>query len=451
MTFSLSRTGSSNEYRNLLAFCVIDVNGDATVYKKSKHYNLGRRTISLGSPIQQVVHGSELFGLIAEDGTYKVVKSSGRPIKTVNPKTSSERVVGASMTTAAYTCLQNDGFVYAGGRDISGGQLDKSGETNNGYDMSKLMGDSVVDVVSTDNAFVAVMDDYFVGVPTSAGGRKGDNSNLWGWPKDSWGGDVVDVEGFFDQLWTNRFAVVGRRTDGSVEAWGHEGFGGLLDDDLADELSQNKVVDVVATATAFAALTQDGPVLAWGDRGNGGKIGGKIRLDSMDVDQLIASEGAFLALKTDGSVVAWGNESAGGKIPRKFRDELTGIEHIHASNYGFLAITEDAAYSWGSPYVDKIKLSLPESHAVENMVASSEAFAILTDQGAVLTLGNSDLGGGPSNAIRADLGSGIRDIAATYGSIAAITDGGDILAWGDSEFGGTTERFTPAVAASHFG
>ena len=82
------------------------------------------------------------------------------------------------------------------------------------------MGGSVVDVVSTDNAFVAVMDDYFVGVPTAEGGRKGDNSNLWGWPKDSWGGDVVDVEGFFDQLWSNRFAVVGRRTDGSVEAWG---------------------------------------------------------------------------------------------------------------------------------------------------------------------------------------------------------------------------------------
>ena len=451
MAFSLSRTGSSNEYRNLLAFCVIDINGDATVYKKSKHYNLGRRKISLGSPIQQVVHGSELFGLIAEDGTFKVVKPSGRSMKTAKPATTSERVVGASMTTDAYVYLQDDGFVYSGGRDISGGQLDKSGETKNGHDMSKLMGGSVVDVVSTDNAFVAVMDEYFVGVPTAEGGRKGDNSNLWGWPKDSWGGDVIDVEGFFDQLWSNRFAVVGRRTDGSVAAWGHQGFGGLLDDELAGELSQGKVVDVVATATAFAALTRDGPVLAWGDRGNGGKIGGKIRLESTDVDQLIASEGAFLALKTDGSVVAWGNESAGGKIPRKFRDQITGIRHVHAANNGFLAITEDAAYSWGSPYVDKMKLSLPESHSVEKVVASSEAFAILTDQGAVLTLGNSNLGGSPASSMQADLSSGIKDIAATYGGIAAITDEGDLLAWGDSEFGGRTERFTPAVPASHFG
>ena len=48
----------SNEYGNLLAFCVVDVNGDSMVHKKSKYYNLGRSIISLGSPIQQAVHGS---------------------------------------------------------------------------------------------------------------------------------------------------------------------------------------------------------------------------------------------------------------------------------------------------------------------------------------------------------------------------------------------------------
>ena len=54
-------------------------------------------------------------------------------------------------------------------------------------------------------------------------------------------------------------------------------------------------------------------------------------------------------------------------------------------------------------------------------------------------------------SVRDDLRSGIKDLAATYGSMAAITDDGDLLAWGDSEFGGRTERFTPAVSASHFG
>ena len=454
MTYSLARESSSHEHRNLRAFCVIDLNGNATTYAKSRHFNKKRskqKIINLGSPIQKVVHGSEMFGLIAEDGTFKVIKPNGREIKKARPKKSSERVVGAAMTTAAYVYLQSDGFAYSGGRDISGGKLDKSGETNDGYNMSELMGGSVVDLVSTDNAFVAILDDFFVGVPGLRGGRKGDNSNLWGWPKDSWGGDVLDIQGFFDQLWTNRFAVVGRRTDGTVEAWGHKAFGGHLDQDEEDALNQGRIVDVVATSTAFAAITQDGPVMAWGDRGNGGDIQGKNDLYSKDVDELIASDSAFLALKKDGSLVAWGNASTGGKIPRKFRDQLTGIEHIHASNYGFVAITDDQAFSWGSPYIHKKKINLPEDHTVEKVVASSEAFAILTTQGAVLTWGKDDVGGRPMEEIRSDLRSGIKDIASTYGSMAAITESGDILAWGDSDFGGKTERFTPAVPASHFG
>ena len=84
--------------------------------------------------------------------------------------------------------------------------------------MTHLMGGSVVDIVSTDNAFVALLDEFFIGVPTRKGVPKGDNSNLWGWPKDSWGRDVVDVEGDFDRLWANRYAVVGRLKNGSVKA-----------------------------------------------------------------------------------------------------------------------------------------------------------------------------------------------------------------------------------------
>ena len=63
---------------------------------------------------------------------------------------------------------------FSGGRDISGGQLGKSGETISGFDMTHLMGGSVVDIVSTDNAFVALLDEFFVGVPTRKGVPKGD-------------------------------------------------------------------------------------------------------------------------------------------------------------------------------------------------------------------------------------------------------------------------------------
>ena len=42
------------------------------------------------------------------------------------------------MTTAAYVYLQEGGFVYSGGRDISGGSLDKSGEANDGYRLGSV-------------------------------------------------------------------------------------------------------------------------------------------------------------------------------------------------------------------------------------------------------------------------------------------------------------------------
>ena len=450
----MSRSGSPDQHRNLRAFCVIDSNGDALTYTKARHFRRKRsqkKTISLGSRIKEVVHGSEMFGLISDDGSFRAIKSNGRTIRNVRPSSVADKVIGASMTKAAYVFLKGDGYAKSGGRDISGGQLDKSGETISGSDMSELMGGSVVDIVSTDNAFVAVLDGFFAGVPTIKGGLKGDNSNLWGWPKDAWGGDVVDIEGDFDQLWTNRFAVVGRRSDGSVKAWGHKGFGGHLSEADLDHIEDGRLVEVMSTSTAFAAVTENAPVLAWGDRGNGGKIPGKVDLHSRDVEKLTASEGAFLALKTDGTVVAWGNASAGGEIPRRFRDQLTGIHHIHAANYGFVAISEDEAFSWGSPYIDNQKVALPKGHSVKKVVSSAEAFAVLTNQGSVLTWGHEGLGGKPMKSIRDDLRSGIKDLAATYGSMAAITDDGDLLAWGDSEFGGRTERFTPAVPASHFG
>ena len=110
-----------------------------------------------------------MFALIAGDGSFNVVKSNGRIVRNVQPASRRERVIGASMSQDAYVFLREDGYVFSGGRDISGGQLDKSGETISGFDMTHLMGGSVVDLVSTDNAFVALLGKFFVGVPTRKG------------------------------------------------------------------------------------------------------------------------------------------------------------------------------------------------------------------------------------------------------------------------------------------
>ena len=68
--------------------------------------------------------------------------------------------------------------------------------------------------------------------------------------------------------------------------------------------------NIVATASAFAALKSDGSVVAWGDAG--GTIGDASV--SGNVVSLYANDGAFAALKSDGSVVTWGSAAYGGSI-----------------------------------------------------------------------------------------------------------------------------------------
>ena len=74
-----------------------------------------------------------MFALIAGDGSFNVFKANGRIIRNVRTSSRSERVIGALMSQAVYVFLREDIYVFSGGRDISGGQLDKSGETIIGF------------------------------------------------------------------------------------------------------------------------------------------------------------------------------------------------------------------------------------------------------------------------------------------------------------------------------
>ena len=95
MSYFLARSGLSREHRNLRAFCILDINGDAVTCVKARHFNKRRsrtKAISLGSPIEAVRHGSEMFALIAGDGSFNVVKSNGRIVRNVQPARRGERV-----------------------------------------------------------------------------------------------------------------------------------------------------------------------------------------------------------------------------------------------------------------------------------------------------------------------------------------------------------------------
>ena len=81
------------------------------------------------------------------------------------------------------------------------------------------------------------------------------------------------------------------------------------------------------------------------------------------------------------------------------------------------------------------------SSGVDKVFSNGGAFAALKDDGAVVTWGHSDFGGDSSNA-SGDLTSGVKEIVGTIpsywdkGAFAAIKNDGSVVVWGDQTYGG---------------
>ena len=71
--------------------------------------------------------------------------------------------------------------------------------------------------------------------------------------------------------WRNQYAFAALKGDGTVKAWGIEGYhngdGGIISDSVSNELYGVKAI--YSTETAFAALKEDGTVVMWGSLGSG--------------------------------------------------------------------------------------------------------------------------------------------------------------------------------------
>jgi alpha-tubulin suppressor-like RCC1 family protein len=186
-------------------------------------------------------------------------------------------------------------------------------------------------------------------------------------------------------------------------------------------------------------------VIAWGGEGSGGDPDKSIQSQiAGGVKSVHATESAFAAITKTGGVVAWGDSSAGGKVPDHLTGNLSNVSTIYASNGTFAAVTKDRIISWGSRYAEGV-VKLPIGARVVDVVASSEAFAALTNQGQVLTWGKDDIGGAPDQITRNLLQSGVAELQANFGAIAAIKSDGRLISWGDSDFGGK-KGFAPIIS-----
>lgn len=165
------------------------------------------------------------------------------------------------------------------------------------------------------------------------------------------------------------------RKDGTVMAWGSNGYGQLGDGTTVDRpqaVPVSGLGGVVAVATSGRtsyALRADGTVMGWGYNSNGevgdGTGGQKNQVRPLPVPvvglanvvAIAAGSNHGLALKGDGTVWAWGYNAYGqlgvgtanGLWPRPTQVmALTNVVAIAAGSYYSLALTSDGTvWAWG--------------------------------------------------------------------------------------------------------
>eukprot|EP00913_Durusdinium_trenchii_P023248 g21826.t1 len=216
--------------------------------------------------------------------------------------------------------------------------------------------------------------------------------------------------------------------------------------------SLHDVCHVVGSSMAFAALRRDGTCVAWGMPRGGGKTCEALE-SSVEVRELCATEYAFAALTSDGRVVAWGDPDHGGDCTGG-GEELEGVVEVYACEGSFCALLADGrAQSWGACESSAVQESAQsagqriaagraacgmwweELNNVQQLCATSAAFAALKADGSVVCWGSSKQGGDLTQVI-----GDVEHLRATEAAFAALHRDGTVSAWGLSACGGDVSQ-----------
>ena len=280
----------------------------------------------------------------------------------------------------------------------------------------------------------------------------------------------INYDGNAAGEYRNEHAFAAIKEDGSVVTWGDARYGGDSSD-VANQLDDpsNPVVNIYSTRTAFVALRQDGSLIGWGEADRGATL--PVGVDS-GVSAVYSTGSAFAAVKDDGSVVTWG-ESLAGADSSLVSGEISGgaetpnVLEIFSTDNAFAALRDDGSVvAWGdlnnngvvssdAPYLLNgsagSAVTDPEGGdplpASEKIASNDTAFAVIRDDGSVITLGDSSAGGNgsgdgdtESDVLPALDGSTIASsaasITATDSAFAALMDNGTVVAWGSSAASG---------------
>lgn len=264
------------------------------------------------------------------------------------------------------------------------------------------------------------------------------------------------------------------KSDGTVKAWGNNGYGNLGDGTydqrqtpvLVPNLSD--VVGISAGEFHSVALKTDGTVWTCGknDVGQLGRVGSASNIPVMvpDLSNVIAVSANCnhtLALKSDGTVWAWGWNHKGqlgdGTQEPRFSPvpvlNLTGIVAISAGSWQSFALKYDGTvYAWGYNQEGQLGNGIPDQDFYPEPVqialcrivaidAGGDHSLALADNGVVWAWGRNgygQLGLGNNDNARIPLTLGLADVMAisANGNISfAIKSDHTVLAWGQNQNG----------------
>lgn len=248
---------------------------------------------------------------------------------------------------------------------------------------------------------------------------------------------------------------VALKSDGTVWAWGYNGYGQLGDGTTVNRptpVQVSGISDIIAIACGYGhtmALKSDGTVWAWGlndegQLGDGTTTNRTIPVQVSSLSDVIAIEcGGYhsLALKSDGMVWVWGYNGNGElgdgtTVNRYTPTQVTGINNVIAvagGQYHSIALKSDGTiWAWGINWFGllgdgtttnrKTPVQVGELSDVSAIAGGGYHTIALKSDGTVWTWGRNDKG---------QLGEPTTDERATPGQVSEFSDCTDIDGGGE--------------------
>ena len=163
--------------------------------------------------------------------------------------------------------------------------------------------------------------------------------------------------------------------------------------------------------------------------------------------KLAATAAAFALFCSGGDrVVTWGHPKSGADSS-EVQDQLKGVQQVEATSDAFATILADGSVvTWGSPDHGGDSSEVQDQlKGVQQVQATSEAFAAILADGSVATWGPSVVewgdpeNGGDSFQVQDQLKS-VQKLQATWFAFAAILADGSGVTWGEPKSGGDSSE-----------